>query len=350
LIVNYFYTFVANRDFMRSTVLLLLFIASLFVCSCSTDFDINAEKKEIAIVYGLLDQNDTAQYVKITRAFLGEENALEMAVDPTLSSYGDDIVVTVTQIHNGNEVKVFNLEKRIVSNKDSGLFYSPVQEVYRFIPYPAMAVNDSFRLKVVNTVTGNIATASTCLIHDFSITKPFYNPDSPQLGLVGPSLNYSVNEAAWKTGKNGRVYEPMFRFHYREVNISTLDTTDKYVDWRLTKLTSEKLDGGEEMVLDYSTEDFYKNIGIKVPVNNNVVRIIGKVDFMVSAGGDELNTYINLNRPSTTIVQERPLYTNIANGLGIFSCRYTKKNSYNLTALSVHKLITGEYTSNLNFQ
>jgi len=115
-------------------------------------------------------------------------------------------------------------------------------------------------------------------------------------------------------------------------------------------MKADKLDGGESMVTNFNSEDFYRNIAAKVPVDNNVVRLIGMVDFIISAGGDELSIYIDLNKPSTSIVQERPVYTNIANGLGIFSCRYTKKYSYNLSAFSFYKLMHSEYTSNLNFE
>jgi len=335
---------------MRKAIIPFILILSFFYFSCSTDFEITAEKKDIAIVYGLLDQTDSVQYVKISKAFLGEGNAIEMAADPSLSSYGDALEVSVTQIHNGNEVKTWALEKFIVTGKDSGVFYYPVQEAYRFIPNPALASQDSFRLRIVNNSNGNIITAATNLIQDFTVTKPAYNPSNPLLGLVGSNLSYAVFEASWKSAKNGRVYEPLFRFHYREVNNTTSDTTNKYIDWHLNSIKSDKLNGGENMVTNYNSEDFYKNIAAKVPVNYNVTRLIGKVDLIISVGGDDLSTYIDLNRPSSSIIQERPLFTNISNGLGIFSCRYTKKYTYNLSSFSVQKLMSGEHTGNLGFQ
>ena len=64
---------------------------------------------------------------------------------------------------------------------------------------------------------------------------------------------------------------------------------------------------------------------------------------------DELSTYIDLNRPSNSIIQERPAYTNISNGIGIFSCRHTKKYSYNLASYSIDSLLHSKYTGNLGF-
>ncbi|HNX07123.1 MAG TPA: hypothetical protein PKL96_06030 [Bacteroidales bacterium] len=335
---------------MRRAILFSLIIFCGFFYSCKTDFDINAEKKDIAIVYGLLDQTQSVQYVKITRAFLGEANAIEMAADAALSSYGNDLEVTITQISNGNEVNTFTLEKTSIADKDSGIFYYPVQDVYSFAPGQPLAAADSFRLIIKNLVTGNQINAATNLIQDFPIMKPSYNPENPLLGLVGSNLAYNTLEASWKSGKNGRVYEPWFRFHYREVNLTTQDTADKFVDWHLNTVKAETLKGGETLLTNYNSEDFYRNVAAKVPVDYNVVRLIGMVDFVISAGADELSIYIDLNKPSTSIIQERPLYTNIGNGLGIFSSRYTKKFSYKLTSFSIEKLLHGEYTSELNFQ
>ena len=43
----------------------------------------------------------------------------------------------------------------------------------------------------------------------------------------------------------------------------------------------------------------------------------------MTVGSEDLNTYIKVNEPITGIVQKRPQFTNINNGIGIFSSRYT---------------------------
>ena len=47
------------------------------------------------------------------------------------------------------------------------------------------------------------------------------------------------------------------------------------------------------------------------------------IDLVFNVGSSQLRTYITINEPSSSIVQERPGYTNITNGIGIFSSRYT---------------------------
>ena len=50
----------------------IVIIFSLF--SCETDFPINAEYQEVPVVYGLLDQSETIQYVRVNKGFLHEGN------------------------------------------------------------------------------------------------------------------------------------------------------------------------------------------------------------------------------------------------------------------------------------
>ncbi len=341
-------TFAEIFDGMRFLLGLLGIFSVFSFFGCSTEFDINAEKQDITVVYGLLSQNDSTQYVKITKAFLGDQSAYELAQDPSLSSYGDDLSVTVSEIVNGNISRTFNLQKTVISNKDTGIFYAPNQEVYKFNPIPLLSGTATYKIDITNTVTGKKTTATTTMIKDFSIISPPLG--SPSIGFVNQAGAYGEYEAKWRSAKNGRVYEPYFRFHYKEVDKVTLDTVPKQVDWLLSSVKSEKLDGTEEIIVGYNSESFYKNIQAKVPVNPGVDRVIGMVDFVVTVGGDDLSIYIDLNKPSTSIIQERPAYTNVTNGIGIFSCRYTKKYSFKLSQYSVDKLLNGEYTSQLGFK
>ena len=56
----------------------------------------------------------------------------------------------------------------------------------------------------------------------------------------------------------------------------------------------------------------------------------------MTVGSEDLNTYIKVNKPITGIVQERPQFTNINNGIGLFSSRYTKvRYGFPLTSSSI---------------
>jgi hypothetical protein len=56
---------------------------------------------------------------------------------------------------------------------------------------------------------------------------------------------------------------------------------------------------------------------------SNLVRYFVDLDLVMTVGTENLNTYIKVNEPITGITQQRPQFTNINNGIGIFSSRYT---------------------------
>ena len=77
--------------------------------------------------------------------------------------------------------------------------------------------------------------------------------------------------------------------------------------------------------LDWGIEGgtFFDNIraGIPSSVPHLSHRELQKINMEILVAGDELSTYMEVNSPSTTVNQDKPNYTNIVNGTGIFSSR-----------------------------
>jgi hypothetical protein len=73
------------------------------------------------------------------------------------------------------------------------------------------------------------------------------------------------------------------------------------------------------------------------------------LDLIITGVTQELETYINLTNPTAAVTQDRPLYTNIENGIGIFASRNSKKNLYNHYLYINDSLIANPITSNLGF-
>ena len=148
----------------------------------------------------------------------------------------------------------------------------------------------------------------------------------------------------WESAKNGKRYEVMIRFNFKELKNDNPDTIFRYVDWSLGTFKSQTTLGGEEMYATYKPDAFYAIISNKIPYDDPAdeasvtARFTGLVDFIISVGGDALNTYIEVNEPTNSIVQEKPDYTNLTNGLGVFSSRYRKVRSKVLSDLSIAEI------------
>jgi hypothetical protein len=64
-----------------------------------------------------------------------------------------------------------------------------------------------------------------------------------------------------------------------------------------------------------------------------------------------MNTYMEVTEPSLSLVQERPPFTNIVNGIGLFSSRFSKKQNDTLWVNQITKdeLKVNPHTKNLGF-
>ena len=60
----------------------------LFLQACSTTVNINAPKKDIWVVYAVLDQSKQEQFIRVSRGFLPEGNAVTYAKENDLSAKG----------------------------------------------------------------------------------------------------------------------------------------------------------------------------------------------------------------------------------------------------------------------
>lgn len=300
---------------IRNTLLLaLLFVSSLFFTACETDIDINAEWKEITIVYGLLNQSEQEHYFRINKAFLGG-NALEVAQIADSSSYNGGLDVVLQGSQNGEVVQTIVLDTTTIGDKDTGMFYNPYMLVYKGTG--TLNQDYLYTLKITNPKSGKEISASTRLIEAFVISKP-------PSGGKATFLRDFTTEFTWGNAVNAKRYEPVLRFHYFEVPSGTTDTIPKYIDWALPSQFADDISGNGSQEIDISNNGFYDFIKNNVkPASYAGNRLCGTVDFIVTAGGEEYDTYLRVNGPSYSLVQDRPEYTNVENGFGLMSSRYT---------------------------
>ena len=110
--------------------LLSLFTSSLFT-SCSTDVNVIADYKEIAVVYGLLDVSQPIQYVKINKAFLGKGDAFAMAQEPDSTNFNPADMSVILEKYNGsNLVSSALLYDTIIQAPEGGNFSKKNNIIY----------------------------------------------------------------------------------------------------------------------------------------------------------------------------------------------------------------------------
>ena len=301
-----------------TTIFLLIIFA---FSSCKTELDINADWEEVVVVFGLLDQSQENQYIRINKAFLGDTSAFIMAsVADSLNFNPQNIEVKIERISPaGNVLESIILTDTIIF-KDSGVFASDNNIIYTFNSGDFLIENKNYVLSIRNLSNGNLVSANTNLIHELQLMDFFNNPVY-KLGFYSDITKDFTNiPITWDHSKNAEIYQMSMIVNYIEYGLD-----GSFVEKSIQKdFPLIDYDGGNEIEQIISGEGFFDFINNNIEPSNTVNRRISLVDLLFVAGGRDLNTYMNLNEPPTGIVQERPIYTNITNGYGLFSCRLNK--------------------------
>lgn len=285
--------------------------------SCETDFNVNADWDEVTILYGLLDQNSEIQFIKINKAFLGQDDAFAMASVSDSSNFNpDDLLVRIHKLKESSFGSFDTLESRVLSDtvvvKDVGVFPTDNNIIYKFYSAGFLANNFIYAITVENITTGNLVSANTELINGFNFET--FNP-SFDFGFYNSAIGFISKTLTWQKSTNGEIYQLDLIFNYTHDN----DTNLYSATWSQPLVESS----GNLMNTQFDGESFFNFLETQIEINENVVRRFVDLDIRMTVGTEDLNTYIKVNEPFSSIVQERPPFTNINNGIGLFSARYT---------------------------
>ena len=313
-----------------------VFIATIFQ-SCSTDLNLNADWKEIPVVYGILNQNDSIHYVRVQKAYLGEGSVLTMATETDSIYYSDSLDVTLQAYEFGQKKgEEVSLEPTFVLKED-GDFATDGHYVYRTPDSftEELNIDYDYKVTVTNTNTGNVATGETPIIE-----PPIFNAPN--------ALNINFNATAplqirWTTKPNGKLYQPSIRFHYNE------DGVDKYVDMVLNSYTSSGVLGGQSLSAEIERVSFYKFLEGTLEPSATAKRIPINLEFIVTVAAEDFNTFMEVQAPSSGVVQHKPEFTNIENGTGLFSSRTEVSIIRDFHESTIDSIVCGQYTKDLHF-
>jgi hypothetical protein len=337
--------------------LIILFIAALFT-GCKTDIEINAPYRNIHVVYGLLNQAERIQYIKVNKAFLGAGDALVYAQIPDSSELGESEVthMVVNRYNaNGQLTATFPVGSTMITNREPGVFYAPDQRMFYFTEtdsfpltgnqYAYLDQNSEYEIEMV--VRGQELRARTNVVNDLLI-----GTNSPLAGnemtLYLSTQGYRPLEVRFQQARDGKRYQLQYRFKY--IQVRGEEAVYKEVVRTVGSAVAPNPQASGSLTITLPGEEFYRSIAAAVPVDATVTRrIFTGIDFIFTIANDEFHTYLTLSEPVSGIVQDRVEYSNVENGYGIFGSRYSKEFSRFLNGSSLTELMTGPYTGDRGF-
>lgn len=314
--------------------------------SCNEQIELSGDFKETAVVYGLIDHSDSMHYVKITRAFIGPGNAVEIAQIED-SSYFNAVYATIEEFQSGSNTasRTWVLKDTVIENKDTnGVFFAPTQRVYYFKTLPTTLSSSGAFGTIQTSPDPQLSSLNpdaqyklTAVINDglfaVSATTGLVNGITTNATSQNFTFKFASNPGEYKAqsvtiSNTGNAHVVNAQIGVRIAEYIGEEAETKTIDWSV----------GENDVMPNSNvtfsaqgETFY-NL-----VNDNVTNdgLIDQRNFLgfeitVTGGSEDLFNYITVNQPSSSLAQTKPTYTNLEASndyrvIGIFSSIQTIK-------------------------
>jgi len=334
---------------MKKLLFALTAFAALY--SCENEVDINAEYKDLTIIYGMLNPKLDSNYVRVQRGYLGTEPAIN-SVGQSDSLYYDTADIDVYIREYDKDATSFNKEAPLLFDNsipvDSGLFTSDGFYLYR-VPSDLGILNEKEYEVVVVRKDGSEASARTGIVGDIDILIPRANLTAKIFnGLIEFRIRQDIEGSNPDATIKMTAYQPIIKFHYKEVDLNTGISEFKSVNITLPLVESRF----DDINLTFSGNELNLALASSIPkdTTKNILRFFQSLDVEIYGASEELMTFIELNKPSTGINQNRPDYSQVVNGAGILSSRtFARRLGVNLQQRLYDRLIISQVTCDLNF-
>jgi len=330
------------------TCLLCLFTA------CEPKFDLNAPYKDVTVVYGILNYQDSIHYVKIYKGFQSNDVYID-ARNPDNIYYYDDINVALLESKDGRSTgRRIPLKYTHDFPRDAGIFY---YEDERIIYYTTEEIKQGMDYKIVikNNLTEKVTTGETPIVDDFKITT---------FGAV--DMTALKGTISFSKAEHAAGYEIHVNFLYFEVDKNTNQVVKT---GKISKnITPEP---GQGFRTNSTTGDFfqdfaltfYDDIAAQLKPNDDVIRYMGRpnskspIEVIGWAAGESMINFLLSSRPTNSFTQVNTIYTNMETAKGelvfgfLSSKVETKPPTYlPIVPTSEEELIQGSKTGHLGFR
>ena len=318
----------------------------MFFTACSEKFNVAAPYKSIAIVWGFLDEADTAHYVRIQKAFLDEnKNAITMS-QVADSNYFSNINVRMERIDFQGTGQIFDtihLSRVNMSQegypKNSGVFFDSPSYAYKFTS--ALNPYYSYRLVITNPSNNQTDSVETPVIDDNPATFSVQLLDDTAAALYGLDFASTIQNqytdiiASYNIPSNFNYYgqtspvalaQILLQFNWQDSDIiNSSKVAHSYLyDFGYTSFSTST--PGQ---LDYKilhTDLYAAVLDALGNAPTNKVRLMDRCQLFIYLSTNDYSYYLQIAQnlgEGLTGNEIEPTYTNIkgANVLGLFTAR-----------------------------
>lgn len=305
-------------------LLFILPLTALLIQACSNDFEVNAPWQEIPVVYGILSPKDSAQYLRIEKAFLDpNSSALEIAQIADSIYYPENAITAyLERTSNGQKIQLSRVDGNLEGYiRDGGVFATQPNWLYK--TKEQIIAGEKYRLQIVRADGNPDITAETTIPREFSLVKPQENDIPPRITF----LRDNTSTVEWRSDVNGVYFTIDFRIRYSEyaLNGSLIGRDTLYWTPAPNVKRTEQTPGAGTTpykgVFTISSESFYRFLTDNITPANDRFRRFDGIDITLEGGGAEIERYLEAASANSGITGAEvvPVYTNLSEGFGIFT-------------------------------
>ena len=256
---------------MKKLVFLFILIS---VLSCDNTLNLNADWKDIPIVYALLSASQENQYIRIEKAFLDPVRpATEVALIPD-SIYYSNLNVSLFDISNQQSYPLVEIDGADEGfPRNSGAFAQLPNTLYKLSgDQKQIKPGEKYELQIQRSDNTSLITAQTTIIDTLLISLPG----------ARINMNYTDNfRIQWfpkTTGNDPASYDISMQINFREIDVQLTDPEwqDKSLIWEIKK----DIDNTELLTLGLS---FFNFIAENLTKDINIKRSLVSLDIIVDA-------------------------------------------------------------------
>ena len=328
------------------------FLLLAALTACDNELDLTSEWQDIPAVWGILNAGDSVHYVRVERAFLDpDRSALEVA-EIADSIYYENARVFLTIQGTGEQ---FELERVNVAEfgweREAGIFATAPNFLYQIADEEIELEGGEIVQLTLDRGNGNReVTARTTVLRP--IEKGVNQAPSARVGFEpGRESNFG-----FRPPSEAKIFEVVFLIHLIEWPASNFDARkERVIRWVLDG-SVENPNGSSDfrtVGVDVPGGEFYTTIANAVDRDDQSLRRrVVSLDYVVTGVGAAFRdfTRVRLANTGITAAQEIPTFTNLSEGVGIFtSASRFILEGIDINASTAEELVNGPITGDLGF-
>lgn len=319
--------------------LILIVMAAGLMAGCETAIDINTENQDVPIVYCVLNSADSFQYVRIQKTYLIEQAALNNPPVQDSTQFTGEIVVSMERWSDGKVMETIRFAPTNEIPKDSGFF--PYEKNILYKAKANILADQIYRLYIYLGSKEKVLYAEASSLGKLTVIDPM--PLMQRKISLYSGTNYTCR---WQPVDNAGVYQVVIRFTFKETIGG--DTKIKHIDW--PQAYASPGSDSEYLSNDISGSRFMHILHENLSSDAGTVREAVSINFQVVSGSQEMKYYIESTAPSEGALMEKPVYSNITNGIGLFcSVARIDLNGLLLSPVTIDSIAYGQFTKTLGF-